>query len=47
MLASWEGHAEVVKLLMAAGADVHVQNQVSECENWSHGFHFCTQPPSV
>jgi ankyrin repeat protein len=29
MVASKAGHAEVVKLLLAAGAGVHVQNKVS------------------
>jgi ankyrin repeat protein len=30
MLAAEEGHAEVVKLLVAAGADVHVKNKVGK-----------------
>jgi hypothetical protein len=31
MRASEKGHAEVVKLLITAGADVHGQNKVSAC----------------
>jgi ankyrin repeat protein len=30
MLASLKGHEEVVELLLAAGADLHLQNNVSE-----------------